>query len=110
MEDFNDLAVSEAPSGAQPDDAALVTLASAMKLQFADEPAARRAIDRAVVYLRSAPIYEFDGVELRVVSLSRRSEGIVYISDGHSCTCQGAASLVLPSRTVSALPRAGRNA
>src|SRR5919199_550993 len=68
-------------------DAPLVVLAAAMRLQFTDDPAAQRAIDGAVAYLRADLPREFDGVELRVTSYSRAGEGAVQSTDGESCTC-----------------------
>ncbi len=76
-------------------DAPLVVLAAAMRLQFADDPAAQRAIDGAIAYLRTDLPHEFDGVELRVTSYSRAGEGAIQSTDGESCTCARAPRLVL---------------
>lgn len=72
-----------------PIDATLATLAAAMRLQFAAEPAAVRAADRALEILQSNLPYEFDGVELRVLSHSRSKEGLWQVTDGIGCTCEG---------------------
>ncbi len=68
-------------------DAPLVVLAAAMRLQFADDPTAQRAIDGAVAYLRADLPQEFDGVELRVTRPSTVGEGAILSTDGESCTC-----------------------
>lgn len=73
----------------KPIDPVLLTLATAMRIQFADDAAACRAIDRALEIVKLDLPYEFDGVELRVVSSSRRKEGIWQVTDGCVCTCEG---------------------
>ncbi len=69
-------------------DATLVTLASAMRLQLADDAAGQRAVDRAVDHLSAGVPFEFDGVELRITSWSRRQAGVVQVTDGLDCTCE----------------------
>jgi hypothetical protein len=76
-----------------PIDATLVTLASALRLAYADDAAAVRAVDRAVDHLASGLPFEFDGTELRITSYSRRAEGAIQISDGHACTCESSLRL-----------------
>lgn len=69
-------------------DPVLITLASAMRLQFAQEPAAVRAIDRAVEHLAAGVAYDFDGVELRIVSRSR-GDAVWHVTDGAGyCSCE----------------------
>ena len=80
-----------AQSVAQPAvDAALITLAAAMRLQLAHDPAGQRAVDRAIEHLQGGITYDFDGVELRVTSWSRRAAGAVQVTDGLGCTCESA--------------------
>jgi hypothetical protein len=43
----------------------------------------------ALENLRDAPAFVFDGSELRVISASRRSEGVWQVTDGETCTCEG---------------------
>lgn len=62
-------------------------LAAALKMQLRDNPAGQRAVDRAVEQLAGNPIYEFDGVELRIVSHSRGA-AVWHVTDGVSCTCE----------------------
>lgn len=66
----------------------LATIASAMRVEFAADAAAIRAVDRAVDHLASGLAYEFDGVELRITSYSRRDAGMVQVSDAIGCTCE----------------------
>lgn len=73
---------------AQSIDPTLTTLAGAMRIQFAQEPAAVRCIDRAVDHLASGLAHEFDGVELRITSWSRRGMGMIQVTDGIGCTCE----------------------
>ena len=49
----------------------IFALATAFTVSHADDPAALRACHRALEHLASAPVMEFDGVELRVTSKSR---------------------------------------
>jgi hypothetical protein len=69
-------------------DSTLFTLASAMRIQFTHEPAAVRAVDRAVEILQASLAYEFDGTELRVLSFSRSTSGIWHVTDGSYCSCE----------------------
>lgn len=71
-------------------DPALTLIAGALKLQLAAsaDAAGQRAVDRAVEHLASNPVYEFDGVELRIASFSRGA-GVEHITDGEICTCEG---------------------
>lgn len=69
-------------------DPSMAVLAGSMKLQFSDDPAAQRAVDRAMEQLQVGAVYEFDGVELRILSFSRRKDGIWHVSDGEFCTCE----------------------
>lgn len=71
-------------------DPVLVTLASAFRLTVIDDACACRAIDRAVDHLSSGLAYEFDGVELRIQSYSRRDQGCIQVTDGIGCTCESA--------------------
>jgi hypothetical protein len=64
-------------------------LATAFTVSHADDPAALRACQRALEHLASAPVMEFDGVELRVTSKSRGA-GHIQIATTESCTCEGA--------------------
>jgi hypothetical protein len=70
--------------------AALVTIASAMRIQYAHEPAAIRSIDRAVEMVHDGTPHEFDGVELRVLSSSRGKAGLWQVTDGQTCSCESA--------------------
>lgn len=81
--------VAQMKTEQQPIDPVIVALACAMRLQFQEQPAAGRAVDRALEILSAGLPYEFDGVELRVLSYSRANEGIWHVSDGTGCTCEG---------------------
>ena len=59
-----------------------------MRVQFADDPAAVRAVDRALDHLATDLPYDFDGVELRITSFSRRDSGAIQVTDGLDCTCE----------------------
>lgn len=63
-------------------DPQLMFLASAMKCQLRNDDAGQRAVDRAVEHLASGLAYEFDGVELRITSASRRGSGQIQVTDG----------------------------
>lgn len=66
----------------------LALIASA--IQTVDQDASlRRALDKALTQLTNGITLDFDGTELRVVSASRRELGIVHVTDGHTCTCEG---------------------
>lgn len=62
-------------------------LASALKMQLTNNPAGQRAVDRAVEQLAGNPVYDFDGVELRIVSHSR-GDAMWHVTDGVACTCE----------------------
>lgn len=68
---------------------AITALATALKLAHSMDATLHRAVDRALENLPGAS-YEFDGTELRVVSMSRRKSGMWHVTDGESCTCEGA--------------------
>lgn len=82
------MALALVPTQSTPIDPVLTTLAGAMRIQFAAEPAAVRCIDRAVDHLASGLAYDFDGVELRITSWSRRGMGMIQVTDGTGCTCE----------------------
>ncbi len=66
-------------------------LAAALKLQLAAtaDAAGQRAVDNALEHLRSGAVYDFDGVALRISSYSRRNKGVIHVTDGMYCTCEG---------------------
>ena len=63
-------------------------LATAFTVSHANDPAALRACQRALEHLSSAPVMEFDGVELRITSKSR-GHGCMQIATTDSCSCEG---------------------
>ena len=69
-------------------DPMMAVLASAMRLQCADDPVAQRAIDQAREQLHDGTVYDFDGCEVRVVSYRQSHDGMWHVSDGVACTCE----------------------
>ncbi len=69
-------------------DPVMAALASAMRFQFADDPAAQHAIDQALAQLHDGTVYAFDGCEVRVVSYRQSHDGMWHVSDGVACTCE----------------------
>lgn len=69
-------------------DPTLTILAAAMRVQFAQEPAAVRAVDRALEILDRGLPYDFNGVALRVLSYSRSNTGLMQTTDGELCSCE----------------------
>lgn len=66
----------------------LALLSSA--IQTVDQDAGlRRALDKALTQLTTGVSLDFDGTELRVRSASRAELGIIHVTDGRSCTCEG---------------------
>lgn len=68
---------------------ALSMLAAALRLANPADGAVGRATERALEHLDTNPAFEFDGVELRVVSQSEADQGVWVVTDGLSCTCKG---------------------
>ena len=71
----------------QPIDAVLITLASALRLQFGSDGPAARAVDHAVEHLSAGLPFVFDGMALRVTSASQHDAGVLQTTDGVRCTC-----------------------
>ncbi len=69
-------------------DPVMAVLGSAMRFQFADDPAAQRAICQALDHYHDGTVYDFDGCEVRVVSYRRFHDGMWHVSDGVACTCE----------------------
>ena len=69
-------------------DPVMAVLGSAMRFQFADDPAAQRAICQALDHYHDGTVYDFDGCEVRVVSYRRSHDGMWHVSDGVACTCE----------------------
>ena len=69
-------------------DPVMAVLGSAMRFQFADDPAAQRAICQALDHYHGGTVYGFDGCEVRVVSYRRSHDGVWHVSDGVACTCE----------------------
>jgi hypothetical protein len=66
----------------------LIALLTAFNIAHQDDAAALRASERAMRHLQTNPVYEFDGVELRITSHSR-GHGWVQVTDGIGCSCEG---------------------
>lgn len=68
---------------------ALYALAMALPAALPGDGKAHDAALRALTNLRAAPAIVFDGAELRVISASRRADGVWQVTDGVDCTCEG---------------------
>jgi hypothetical protein len=68
-------------------DGVLITLASALRLQFGSDGPAARAVDHAVEHLSAGLPFVFDGVALHVMSASQHEAGVMQTTDGVRCTC-----------------------
>lgn len=68
----------------------LLNLITAATLTNMDDESLQRCGDTLRKHLRNGVEFDFDGTELRVLSASRRMEGVCHVSDGESCTCEGA--------------------
>lgn len=71
------------------DFAALYALAMVLPAAQPGNETAHAGALKALTNLRDAPAFAFDGSELRVVSASRRADGVWQVTDGESCTCEG---------------------
>src|SRR4051812_20091826 len=69
-------------------DPTLAALACALRVQYAAEPAAVRAVDRALESLAAGAVYTFTGTMLRVSSTSRPGGSVWHETDGERCSCE----------------------
>src|SRR6185295_14787888 len=76
----------------------LAILAAALKIEHLTDASMQRAADNGLSHLATAPLYDFDGSELRIWSQS--SAGVQYVTDGVSCTCKGGARAICKHRAL----------
>jgi hypothetical protein len=69
----------------------LTAVVVAIRLEHREDAALLRSLDRALDDLHNGAVYEFDGDELRVVSTTRRNDGVIHVVTSSSCTCEGRA-------------------